>query len=226
VRIALGLLILTLTALAINALTGPDVNTAVALVTAIDHEHRTRPVMVEPDDRIATALVAAEDDSFYSDGGVDVPALFRGLWGYIRGTDAGGSTIEVQLARMLYPTATAGLWGQLHLVTTAVEFDARYTKVAILSMYLDAAYFGHGFFGIVSASSGYFGVSPTQLTWTQAAMLAGLVQAPSALDPMEHLNAARQRMAYVLQRLVTTGKMTAAQARDASQAPLNMRKAT
>jgi membrane peptidoglycan carboxypeptidase len=223
VRVALGLLILAAATLAVNAVTGPDVNTAPALVAAVDLSHHSQPLTIAREDRIAVALVAGEDDSFYSDSGVNVAALLRGLWGYIRGTDAGGSTIEIQLAHMLYPADTVGLWGHVHLVTTAMEFDAHYTKLAILSMYLDAAYFGHGFFGIDAASNGYFGVQPTQLSWTQAAMLAGLVQAPSTLDPFAHLTAARERMTYVLQRLVATGQMTQAQAQDASQGPLHLR---
>ncbi len=199
VRVVLGLLILTTVTLEFNTVTGPDVSTS-------------------------PLLVAVEDDSFYSDNGVNVAALLRGLWGYLQGSDTGGSTIEIQLAHMLYPADTTGLWGRVHLVTTALEFDGHYTKLAILSMYLDAAYFGHGFFGIDAASAGYFGVRPAQLSGTQAAMLAGLVQAPSALDPFAHLHAATQRMNYVLQRLVETGQLTQVQARDASQAPLNLRK--
>jgi membrane peptidoglycan carboxypeptidase len=223
VRVALGLLILAAATLAVNAVTGPDVQTAPALVAAVDLSHHSPPLTIAREDRIAVALVAVEDDSFYSDYGVNVAALLRSLWGYLRGTDAGGSTIEIQLAHMLYPADTVGLWGRVHLVTTALEFDAHYTKLAILSMYLDAAYFGHGFFGIDAASNGYFGVQPTQLNWTQAAMLAGLVQAPSTLDPFAHLTAARERMTYVLQRLVATGQMTQAQAKDASQGPLHLR---
>jgi len=208
VRVALGPLILAAATREVNAVTGPDVKTAPALVAAVDLSHHSQPLTLAREDRIAVALVAVEDDSFYSDYGVNVAALLRGLWGYLRGTDAGGSTIEIQLARMLYPADTVGLWGRVHLVTTAMEFDAHYTKLAILSMYLDAAYFGHGFVGIDAASKGYFGVQPTQLSWTQAAMLAGLVQAPSTLDPFAHLTAARERMTYVLQRLGATGQMT------------------
>ena len=224
IRALLGLLILVTATFEVNAVTGPDVTRAPELVTAIDMAHHSQPLTIAPDERIAVSLVAAEDDTFYSDAGVNVAALLRGLWGYLQGTDAGGSTIEVQLAHMLYPANASGLWGRVHLVTAALAFDTHYTKVAILSMYLDAAYFGHGFFGVDAASNGYFGVQQAQLSWTQAALLAGLVQAPSTLDPFAHLAAATHRMDYVLQRLAATGRLTQAQAWAAATAALHLRR--
>jgi membrane peptidoglycan carboxypeptidase len=126
------------------------------------------------------------------------------------------------LAHLLYPSETDELWGRVHRVTLALQFDTHYSKEAILSMYLGAAYFGHGFYGIRAASLGYFGTPPGQLSWAQAALLAGLVQAPSALDPFGHLTAAVQRMGYVLQRLVSDGRLTAAEASAIARSPLRL----
>jgi penicillin-binding protein 1A len=78
-------------------------------------------------------------------------------------------------------------------------------------MYFDAAYFGHGAYGLASASRVYFGVSPSQLTWAQATMLAGLVNAPSAYDPTAHLTLARSRQRHVIDRLVATHVFTKSQ---------------
>lgn len=207
----------------LSVMTGPSVVGAPDAVTAIDRAHGTTPRQVSPTDRIAVALVSAEDASFYSNDGIDLPSLFRAGWGYIRGFDGGGSTIEVQLADVLYPTETSGPWGRVHRVTLALQFDTHFTKGAILSMYLSAVYFGHGYYGVAAASHGYFGAPPDALGWAQAALLAGLVQAPSALDPFVHLAAARQRMEYVVGRLVADNRISAAQAVQISNAPLDLR---
>ena len=86
-------------------------------------------------------------------------------------------------------------------------------------MYLDDGYFGAGHTGAVAASEGYFGVAPADLTWSQAALLAGLLQAPSAYDPVQHPDLAAARQAHVLDRLVAVGTLTRAQADDAADDP-------
>ena len=88
-------------------------------------------------------------------------------------------------------------------------------------MYLDAAYFGHGAYGVVDAARTYFGVAPSQLSWAQASMLAGLVNAPTAYDPTAHLHLARSRQRHVLDRLVAVKALTTAQADTIYAAPLD-----
>ena len=83
-------------------------------------------------------------------------------------------------------------------------------------------YFGHGFYGL-PATRGYFGVMSVQLSWAQASKLAGLVQAPSAYDPIDHLSTGRLRQQHVLDRLVATHALSAAQAEAAFAAPLGLR---
>jgi penicillin-binding protein 1A len=90
-------------------------------------------------------------------------------------------------------------------------------------MYLSAIYFGNGYYGVLAASEGYFGLPPDQLSWAQASLLAGLPQAPTMLDPLQHLALARQRQSYVIDRLVATGVLTRAQAAAAAAAPLDLR---
>ncbi len=75
-------------------------------------------------------------------------------------------------------------------------------------MYADVAYFGHGFYGLEQASCGYFGRRPAALSWPQSAVLAGLVQAPSAYDPLQHPDLARSREGHVVARLVATGVLS------------------
>lgn len=221
-RVTLVGVIAAATVFEVNVATDPRVTGAPAAVVAIDRVHSTAPEMIGASEHIAEALVASEDATFYANHGVDVVAMLRAFWGYMTGQDLGGSTIEIQLAHMLYPSVTEGFWGRVRRVSLALQFDTHYTKTAILSMYLSAAYFGHGYYGIRAASRGYFGVAPSALDWAQAALLAGILQAPSALDPLRHLSAAKARMAYVLQRLVNDGQLTAAEANHVQQGPLGL----
>ena len=221
-RIVLICLIAIVTVFEVNVATDPRVEEAPAAVAAIDRAHGTSPEMIAGSLRIAQALVASEDATFYSNHGVDGVALLRAFWGFLTGRDLGGSTIEIQLAHNLYPSVTGGFWGRVRRVSLALEFDAHFTKTAILSMYLSAVYFGHGYYGIRAASRGYFGVAPAQLNWAQAALLAGIVQAPSALDPFRHLSAAVVRMGYVLQQLVSAGRLTPTEAHQLERAPLGL----
>jgi membrane peptidoglycan carboxypeptidase len=81
---------------------------------------------------------------------------------------------------------------------------------------------GHGYYGLAAASCGYFAEQPARLSWGQAAMLAGLVQAPSADDPLSHFANARAREAHVLIRLIATGTLTPTQAAQAFREPLHL----
>jgi penicillin-binding protein 1A len=171
--------------------------------------------------RFAQALVATEDHRFYQDPGVDPIAVGRVALGYLhgRGAQQGGATITQQLAKMLYVPGASGPASEAEQVALAVKLSFTYSKAQILQMYAAVAYFGHGYYSLGAASCGYFGAPPASLTWTQAALLAGLVQAPSAYDPRAHPVLAREREAHVLGRLAATGTLTAAQAKAALAQP-------
>jgi penicillin-binding protein 1A len=158
--------------------------------------------------RIAAAVLATEDHRFYEHPGVDPIALGRVGIGLLHGVDGGGATIEAQLAKLLY-TGDRGDWAaHVDLAGLAVKLDQRYTKDQILLMYLNVAYFGHGFYGVQLASVGYFGKAPQALDWAQAALLAGLLQSPTNYDPVDHPLAAMQRRHHVLERLVANGVLS------------------
>lgn len=185
-------------------------------VGAVDSDLPTPP-------KVAAALIATEDSRFYSTIGVDPVALPRAASGLLGlSSDQGGATLEQQLAKMVYTPAGGGPATKIEQVVLAFKLDDRYSKAQILEMYLSVAYFGHGFYGLPAASTGYFRLSPAQLSWGQASLLAGLVQAPSAYDPLAHYDLARSRQRHVLDRLVATGKLTAAQADAAYAAPLGL----
>jgi len=174
----------------------PSVSTAPLLAQAFDRAHGAPyPGPLVPE-RFAAALVATEDHRFYSEPGVD--------------------------PMMLYTPRGSGPGAQAEQVILGIKLDLSYSKTQILRLYTDVAYFGHGYFGLARASCGYFGVTPAGLTWPQAALLAGLVQAPSADNPVAHFTVARAREAHVLGRLVATGTLTQAQAARAYRAPLHL----
>ena len=173
--------------------------------------------------RFAAALVATEDHRFYSEPGIDPFAIARVISGGLTGQpDQGGSTLYQQLAKMLYTPRRTGLAAEVEQVVLGIKLDLTYSKAQILRWYADVAYFGHEYWGLASASCGYFGKPPARLSWAQASLLAGLVQAPTAYDPLAHYASARARQAHVLARLVATGTLSPAQASWAYRQPLHL----
>jgi membrane peptidoglycan carboxypeptidase len=193
----------------------PGVGDAQARVAAILREHGGRSVGLPVPNRIAASVVAVEDRRFYAHHGVDLQSLARVVWAGLRGkgwANQGGSTITQQLAKRLYTGDRGGVWGTLEQVGLAIKLDWRYPKAQVLRMYLDSVYFGNGSWGVTQASEGYFGKPPAGLSWGEASLLAGLVQAPTAYDPKVHLAAAERRQRHVLDRLVAVGTLRRAQA--------------
>lgn len=215
-RIALPVVILLVLAVAAGAAllaVTPGVGDAEQRAAAIAGAHRVVYPGPVPS-RFAAALIATEDSRFYSHPGIDPVGVARVVSHAITGGgDPGGATLDQQLAKQLY---TGGREGgpvtKTEQVTLAVKLDATYTKQQVLQMYTAVVYFGHGFWGLTSASEGYFGIPPQELSWGQAALLAGLLQAPSAYDPLTHPALARARRQHVLDRLVDTGRISAADA--------------
>ncbi len=178
------------------------------------------PGVLPVPDKVGTAILATEDSRFRSHPGVDALGVLRAVVPLAGGAqDAGGATLDQQLAKNLW-TGDGGLLVKAEQVELAFKLEALYSKDQILQMYLAEVYFGHGFYGLDAAARGYFGAAPSALTWPQASMLAGLVQAPSAFDPYLHLDLAKQRQRHVLDRLVATHALTATQADQAFRAPL------
>lgn len=221
-RLALGFAAVAGTVLAAASLTTPTVGDAPGRVASLDAGHGSIPVAVADTARIAVAVVASEDGRFYSHHGVDLIGVARALMGRLTGADAGGSTLDQQLAHVLFEPDASGAWARVDEVAISLKLEGHYTKHAILDLYLNSVYFGHGYYGIGAASKGYFGLTPAQLSWGQAALLAGLVQAPSQLDPVGHLQAALTRRQYVFRRLVDDGVLTSAQASRLAATPLAM----
>jgi membrane peptidoglycan carboxypeptidase len=198
----------------------PGVSDAQDRTQAILESNRAVSVGVPPPTRLAASIVAVEDQRFYAHHGIDLPSVARVAWAGVTrsGWQAqGGSTITQQLAKRLYTGDQGGWTLKPRQIGLAVKLEQRYTKSQILEMYLDSVYFGSGHWGAVQASQGYFHKPPRDLTWGEASLLAGLVQAPSLYDPHVHLAGAQQRQHHVLDRLVATGLLSRQQALDAAR---------
>lgn len=203
----------------------PSVGDAKARVEQILSLHRgalgTAPVPA----KLGEAIVAVEDEHFYSNVALNVfdGAARAALASFQANGDPGGSTIAQQLAKQLYGGGT-GIGATLQEIGLGVKLALSYSKPAILEMYLNAVYFGNGYWGYVAAARGYFGADPNGLTWAEAAMLAGLPEAPSAYDPVRHLTLAKERQRHVLDQLMANRYLSAAQANAAYMAPLPLRR--
>ncbi len=190
----------------------PGVSDAQARTAAIVASHGGISDGGAPPVRVSEALIATEDSRFYSHHGLDPQSIARGLYTFVTQGTLQGATLDAQLAKLLYSGAHTGVWPTTQEAMLALKLDDTYSKRQILAMYLDAAYFGHGAWGVEKASRVYFGLDANQLSWGQASLLAGLVNAPTAYDPTAHLTLARSRQHHVLDRLVATHVLTRAQA--------------
>lgn len=202
----------------------PSAGNAQQLARAQDKAHGVAYPGPPVPPRFAKSLVATEDHRFYSDPGIDPFALGRVALGYLtgKGGQQGGATITQQLAKMLYTPGRSSLTAEAEQVAMAVKLDLTYSKAQVLQMYAEVAYFGQGYYSLGAASCGYFGVPPASMTWPQAALMAGIVQAPSSYDPLTDPAAAHAREAHVLSRLVATGQLTPSRAKAALSQPLHL----
>ena len=171
----------------------------------------------------AQALIATEDHRFNTDPGVDPLAMGRVVVSWITGRkDQGGSTIDQQLAKNLYTGGRSGFTRDLEQLALAVKLNQAYSRAEILRLYAEVAYYGHGYYGLEAASCGYFGRPPDRLTLVQAAMLAGVVNAPTYDDPLVYPHQARTRLLHVIGRMTAVGYLTQAQEIAALNAPLGL----
>ena len=160
---------------------------------------------------VTGAFLAIEDRRFYSHMGVDPRSIARAVWSNVTGgRTQGGSTITQQLAKFTFLTPKRTLGRKAREALIAFWLEAWLTKDEILERYLSNAYFGDNTYGLRAASLHYFYRQPEKLTPAQAAMLAGLVQAPSRLAPTKNPDLAEKRMQLVLNAMVATNYLSAA----------------
>lgn len=170
-------------------------------------------------ENIELAVLATEDRRFYDHHGFDVKGITRAaLSSLLRGGIAGGgSTITQQLAKNAYLTADQTLTRKLRELFLAIEIEKTYNKDQILEMYLNHAYFGSGVWGVEDASRRYFGKSASEVNLQEAAVLAGILKAPSMYNPIENYDQSLARRNTILQILADTEQISQADADQLAQ---------
>ena len=178
-------------------------------------ENRTVLPLEKMPPLLPKAFVAAEDGRFYDHPGLDFWSVFRALINNARDgrRSQGGSTITQQVARSLLLSPEKTYLRKLKEAILAWRIDSLLSKDEILSIYLNQIYLGGGAHGVAAAAHVYFGKQVQELTLGEMAILAGLPQAPSRYSPFGHLERARQRQRYVLNRMAEDGYVSADAAR-------------
>jgi 1A family penicillin-binding protein len=176
---------------------------------------RVSPKMVD-------ALLAVEDRRFYSHHGLDPQRIVKAAWRNWRAGRIleGGSTLTQQLARLEQLTPARTIERKVREMTIAVRLEERYSKKQILNAYLNAVYFGDGYYGVEAASRGYFGKSASELQPHEAALLAALVRSPGGYSPSLYPERATKRRNLVLRLMRDTGRLTDAEYRTSIDMPL------
>jgi penicillin-binding protein 1C len=159
------------------------------------------------DPRFLKLLFAYEDKRFWAHHGVDPRALLRAAFQFVSNGHivSGGSTITMQVARLLEPRQHRSLLAKLHQITRAFELEHALSKNEILALYLTLAPYGGNLEGVRAASLAYFGKEPRKLSLAQAALLVALPQSPESRRPDRHAKAARAARDRVLDRVVAAG---------------------
>ena len=177
-------------------------------------------------DLVKAAILAAEDERFYSHGGVDYISMSRAAIATLAGNKQGAGTITMQVAREFFLTREQTYTRKLNEVLLAYKIEANLSKDEILELYINQINLGQRAYGFASAARIYFGKTMDQLTAAEAAMLAGLPKAPSAYNPVVNPQRATQRQQYVLRRMLETRALTVQQFQQAMKEELVVRTET
>ncbi|MBK7537641.1 MAG: transglycosylase domain-containing protein [Myxococcales bacterium] len=192
--------------------------------------HRRWITLEKTPPRLVQAVLAAEDLRFASHHGVDYAAMVRAALANLRAGRVveGASTIPQQVARNLLPEELGrdrNLRRKVREALLARQLERRWSKRAILEVYLNYVFLGSNAYGMAAAARAYFDVELAELTLAQHALLAGLIQAPSRLDPLRHPDAAKVRRDEILGRMQRAAMIDAPAADRARAEPLGLRPA-
>jgi penicillin-binding protein 1A len=181
-------------------------------VFTIFREYRIEVPLSRISPHLRKAIVAFEDQRFADHGGIDLIRIVGAVWADVReGRKAqGGSTITQQLARQSFLSREKKLWRKVREIALARRIERMYSKDEILELYLNKVYFGDGLHGAEAAARGYFGKSASELDLAEAALLAGLVNAPSVNAPTVSMSRAVARRGLVLNAMREQGIITEA----------------
>ena len=198
-------------------LTGPETPLAITVLAANGTEVATVGEMwgeLVPVQEMAPvlpeAVLAIEDRRFFTHGGIDAFGVIRAAWqNAVEGrVVAGGSTISQQVAKLVFLSPERSVKRKIQEAMLAFWLEREFTKEEILTIYLNRAYFGAGAYGADAAARRYFGRSARDLDVAQAAMIAGLLKAPSRYSPANDLERARKRARVVVDAMVDADVLT------------------
>lgn len=177
---------------------------------------------------VLQAFIAVEDQRFYDHGGLDFRRLLGAMVSNVRagGVTEGGSTITQQLARNLFPEwlpyRERSIRRKIMEARVARQIERKFSKDKILELYVNHIYLGEGAYGIDAASRTYFGKPAAELTLPEAAVLGGMPQAPSQINPVANMERSRERRDLVLGEMAEAGFITAAEAEEAQSEPITL----
>ena len=207
------------------------------LITALSEDKdRTKRRLVaykEIPPRLVQAVTSIEDRRFFEHGGVDYHSMIGWIWHDLRGDRrwaGGGSTLTMQLARGIFLSPERRIKRKLIEILITFHLEARFTKQQIFEMYANQINLGHrgsyAINGFGEAAETFFGKDLRQLDTAQCALLAGMIQSPSRLDPYRHPERAMERRNLVLNAMAETGDLTEAEASRAKAEPLGLAQAS
>jgi membrane peptidoglycan carboxypeptidase len=192
------------------------------LATLRSSQNRQPVALSQISPTLISAVLDTEDEAFWIHGGFDVKSALRALTADAAAGSSvqGGSTITQQLVKNTYLTPQKSLNRKLREAVLSERLQQKYTKAQILDAYLNLVYLGNGAYGVQAAAKEYFNENASQVNVPQAALLAGLIQAPSGYDPIANPLGARTRRSEVLGRMLHYKTITPAQAQAADATPL------
>jgi penicillin-binding protein 1A len=192
------------------------------LISQIGEQRRIPVTFDEIPPLVWHAVISAEDDRFFQHHGVDWIGVLRAMAVNLASGDRaqGASTITMQAARNMFLTLDKTWRRKLQEVFVTYRMEKDFTKQEILSTYLNVIFFGQRSYGIAAAAETYYGKSLSQLTVSEAATLAGIIQVPSRYNPISSPSLAHVRRTYVLRRMQELGYIDAATARAANSEPI------
>ncbi|MGB7554500.1 MAG: PBP1A family penicillin-binding protein [Candidatus Korobacteraceae bacterium] len=170
------------------------------------------------------ALISTEDKEFEQHWGVDVWRVFGAAWRdvLLDSRAQGASTLTMQLSRNLFLSPDRNFRRKMQEVMLAIQIERRFTKPQIFTLYANQIYLGHGVYGFEAGANFYFSKKAKDLTLEEAAILAGLPKAPNAYSPINNPERALRRRNLVINNMLEDGKITAAEAQRAKNAPLGL----
>jgi len=193
-------------------------------INEFGEERRNLLKIDEIPDVMKNAVLAIEDSRFFEHSGVDYRGMLRAALANLRQAKSqGASTITMQVARNVYLSAEKSYTRKIYEVLLTFKLEHMLTKEQILEIYMNQIFLGQRAYGFASASQIYFGKPLKDVTIAEAAMLAGLPQAPSAYNPIRNPRRARARQLHIIDRMVENGFITTEQAEQAKNEQLKLR---